>query len=172
MNKTAPTELQAFLYNQIPLARALGIQVKVANDESAVVTAPLESNKNHLNTAFGGSLGAVLILSGYTWLYHLMISRGFDCHVLIRRSETDYRRPVDTDFTAIAFRPAPEELERFLKNYEKKGTARISIAAEIRSADPSADQAACLFKGEFVAQKATDTHATATSSTATSAAKA
>ncbi len=152
MKSMSGQELQSFLYDQIPLARALGVSVKSANDEAAEVLSPLKPNLNHLGTAFGGSLGAVLILAGYTWLYQAMKSRGFNCHVLLRRSETDYRHPVDSDFSAKAIGPSPEDLKRFLQTYEKKGLARISLVAEIKNAG----EPACLFKGEFVAQRADD----------------
>lgn len=65
-----PTELTSFLHEQIPLARALSIEIIKADDHEALVMGPLAPNRNHMGTAFGGSLSAVLILSCYTWLFH------------------------------------------------------------------------------------------------------
>lgn len=144
-----PQELQNFLHLQIPMARALDVSVVEANDLKAVVRSPLEPNRNHLGTAFGGSLGALLILSGYTWLYHAMETRGHHVHVLLRKCETDYRAPVDTELIATAHKPA--DFQKFLKTFEAKGRARVTIHSEI--SDHTGD-AVCFFEGIFVAQKA------------------
>lgn len=146
--------LESFLHEQIPLAKALGVSVIEAHDERAEVRCPLAPNLNHLGTAFGGSLGAVLILAGYTWLYQAMESRGFKCHVILRRSEVDYREPVDHDFSAVAKGPFEEELEKFLQMYKKKGRARLTLEAEIATEKNGVSVVACRLQGEFVAQAA------------------
>ena len=96
----------------------------------------------------------MLILAGYTWLYQAMASRGLKCHVILRRSEVDYREPVDRDFAAIAKGPSQDDLERFLQTYRKKGLARISLEAEIFGEKNGAPTVACHLRGEFVAQAA------------------
>jgi len=148
-------ELQAFLHQQIPLSQALGAGVQKSDDESAEVSAPLAPNSNHLGTAFGGSLSALLILSGYTWLFHAMSARGHKCHVVLKRSEVDYVKPVTSAILATAKAPAQKDFEMFLKTYEKKGIARISILATISDSESSI---AARFLGEFVATAATESH--------------
>lgn len=143
-----PKQLQTFLYDQIPLARALGVSVVKADAISAVLKTPLEPNRNHLGTAFGGSLGAVLILSGYTWLYNALATRGHLCHVILQRHETDYLVPVDQTFETTARGPDEKEFERFLRTLERKGRARITLEAIVGSFD----RPACEFTGDFVAE--------------------
>lgn len=141
-------ELEAFLHAQIPLAQALGVTVVQADDSCAIVRAPLEPNRNHMGTAFGGSLAALLILSGYTWLYQLMAARRYHVHVILQKTETEYLYPVEDDIEARAEAPDDAAIERFLKTFEAKGRARISIRAEIKNGE---GKTGCVLRGDFVA---------------------
>lgn len=149
------TELQAFLHQQIPLSQALGVAVQRADDASAEVSAPLAPNSNHLGTAFGGSLSALLILSGYTWLFRAMSVRGHKCHVVLKRSEVDYVKPVTSSIIATATAPSEKEFDMFLKTFEKKGIGRVNISATISDSNSSI---AARLLGEFVATPATESH--------------
>ena len=61
--------LQAVLDAEIPITAAL--RLKVARFETGVLTlaAPLAPNINHKDTAFAGSLNAVLTLAGWSMLW-------------------------------------------------------------------------------------------------------
>ena len=142
-------ELQKFLYDQIPLARAMGVKIIEASEEQATLEAPLDSNSNHLDTAFGGSLGTLLILSCYTWLYQRMTLAGLSCHVLISESQTKYLNPVSTDLRATCHAPDEESFKTFLNFFQRKGVGRLKLKAYITTPDGKA----CEFSGEFVAQK-------------------
>lgn len=143
-----PSTLQSFILDQIPLVEALGVSIVRVDDELAELTAPLEPNRNHLGTAFGGSLGTILILAGYSWLYNAIEARGRKCHVVLKTSSVEYILPVNDTIKAIARAPALADFEKFLEAYEKKGTGRITIEASIESASG----VACKFRGEFVAK--------------------
>lgn len=146
-----PAALKKLLFEQIPLAEALQVEIARLDSEAAELTAPLEPNRNHLGTAFGGSLSAVLILAGYSWLYNAMSLRGFKCHVILKKSDIEYLKPVKSGFTAVAQSPNSRELEKFFDSFERKGTGRIVILAQI----DCADGLACRLRGEFVARGAT-----------------
>lgn len=137
--------LREFLHREIPLAQFMGIEITHANDESVEIRGPLEPSRNHLDTAFGGSIGAILILSCYTWLFHRLIGAGFDCHVLIKEGHTNYLRPVKEDLVATCTAPSKDEYDRFLEAFQRKGLAKIELSASLGD---SAE-----FKGVFVAQK-------------------
>ena len=143
------SQLEKFLSDQIPLTKALGVEVREANSTQAVLFAPLEPNRNHLGTAFGGSLAATLILAGYTWLYSYLEQEGHASHVLLKGSQTNYLHPVEQDFIISCRAPAETELNMFMEAFIRKGVARIFLESEIvtdygRSAT---------FRGEFVAKK-------------------
>jgi thioesterase domain-containing protein len=140
-----PAEIEAFLHEKIPLAQAMGVRVELCDPEAFVLTAPLEPNHNHLGTAFGGSLAALATLTGYTCLWHELDDR--DAHVVIRRSELDYRHPVRSTLRAICRRPEAGELAAFRSTFAKAGKARITLEVTIEEGER-----VCLhFSGDFVA---------------------
>jgi thioesterase domain-containing protein len=65
------SELQKILYSEIPLTKAIGIEVCEFTGLSLTLKAPLEKNINHKCTAFGGSLYSVAVLSGWGLIYLL-----------------------------------------------------------------------------------------------------
>lgn len=142
--KTA-AELESFLHEKIPLTVAMGVQVAACSDARLVLTAPLAPNRNHVQTAFGGSLHALATLSGYSLLWWLL--REPEAHIVIRESTIQYDRPVGGDLKAICCSPSPLELERFQRDFARKGKARLTLEAVIEF---NAEIAA-RFRGVFVA---------------------
>src|SRR5689334_15091534 len=111
--------LQDFIYDQIPLSRHLGLKISKIDELEAVVTAPLDINRNHMNTAFGGSLQAILVLSAYAWLFQIMKQKGYNCHVILQESSYEFFKPVSTDIKAICRSPKGTQLQKFLNTYAK-----------------------------------------------------
>ncbi len=142
--------LRDYLYSQIPLSKAMSVEIKQADLSGVEVTAPLAPNSNHMDTAFGGSLGTLLILSGYAYLFHRLQMSGIQCHVLIKESKTNYLLPVKEDLRAICVAPQEEDYAKFLGILQRRGIARIILTAYIETSEGRA----CLFSGEFIAQKA------------------
>jgi thioesterase domain-containing protein len=141
----SPAEIEAFLHEKIPLARAMGVQVEACDGEAFVLTAPLEPNHNHLGTAFGGSLAAVATLAGYACLWHALDDP--EAHVVIRRSELDYRHPVRGILRAICRRPEERGLAVFRATFAKTGKARIPLVVTIEEEG----RVRLHFRGDFVA---------------------
>lgn len=144
------SELQAYLYQQIPLSKAMGIELIEAGVERVELTAPLGFNSNHMDTAFGGSLATALILACYAYLFNRLDEFGFHCHVLIKESSINYLSPVREDLKAICMRPADDVFNQFLRTFERRGRARIVLSGFVETANHKA----CVFSGEFVAVKA------------------
>lgn len=147
MNKN---ELEQFLHQQIPISKAFGVKVIKADQQQVELLCPLEPNHNHLGTAFGGSLSAVAILAGYTWIFQELNRLGHQVHILLKHSEIEYHKPVKEDLRAVCDGSSGEAFENFLKAFEKKGLARIELKTEIKTSEG----VACTLQGEFVAQKA------------------
>lgn len=140
-------EVEAFLHAQIPLAKAMGVQVDAYNEEHLILTAPLEPNHNHLGTAFGGSLSAMATLAGYSLLWMALGER--DSHIVIRDGSIHYRHPVTSEIRAICRRPEPVTLARFRKHFERSGKARIRLTVHIEQ-----EGRVCVeFTGMYVAMK-------------------
>jgi len=138
-------EIERFLHSKIPLTAAMGVQVEAWNEDGLVLTAPLGPNHNHLGTAFGGSLAALLILSGYSLLW-LEIGDA-ETHIVVRKTSLDYLRPVEGVLRAVCARPAPEALSVFKETFARRGKARLELHATIESAGETAVE----FQGTFVA---------------------
>lgn len=138
-------DLEKFLHEKIPLTVAMGVQVAHCDDAGLVLTAPLAPNRNHLGTAFGGSLHALATLSGYSLLWWLL--RTPDAHIVIRESTIRYDKAVTGDLRAVCHAPAPEDLAGFRRDFGRKGKARLRLSAVIEQNGEVAVQ----FTGVFVA---------------------
>jgi thioesterase domain-containing protein len=144
--KTA-AELESFLHEKIPLTLAMEVHVAECDDTHIVLTAPLAPNRNHLQTAFGGSLHALATLSGYSLLWWLL--REPQAHIVIRESTIQYERPVRDTLRAVCCAPPWLELERFRRDFNRKGKGRIALEANIEHAG----EIAARFHATFVAMK-------------------
>lgn len=139
-------ELQKVLHSEIPLTKAIGIEVVEYNDRGLTLRAPLESNINHKCTAFGGSLYSVCVLSGWSLIYLLLREHGLSGHVVIQKSRTEFLKPVASDIVASCAFDSAEQCERLLRTYKRKGLARIRL----QSCVVCNDQASVLFEGAYV----------------------
>jgi thioesterase domain-containing protein len=124
-----PREIEQFFHAKIPLTAAMGVRVEAWDEQQLVLTAPLEPNHNHLGTAFGGSLAALLILSGYGLLW--LELGDADSHIVVRKTAVDYRRPVRDSLRAVCSRPGADQLAAFKETFARRGKARIELHATI-----------------------------------------
>lgn len=129
-------EMEEFLYRQIPLTRAMRVRVEDEDLRGLILSAPLEENHNHLGTAFGGSLAALMMLAGYVFLWLELNNR--DAHIVISKSRIKFRRPVKNTLRAVCGRPTAEELEKFRADFGAEGKARISLEVRIEENDQTA----------------------------------
>ena len=138
-------DLEKYLHDKIPLTVAMGVRVAECDDAHLILTAPLAPNRNHLGTAFGGSLHSLATLSGYSLLWWLL--RAPDAHIVIRQSEIRYEKAVTGELRAFCCAPAADELAGFRSDFARKGKARLRLAATIEQDGKLAVQ----FTGVFVA---------------------
>lgn len=139
--------IQELLHDKIPITRAMGVRVVEYDGRRLVLSAPLDANVNHLGTAFGGSLNALAVLSGYGLLW---LELGDDeCHIVIRDSSISYERPVRGELRATCTLPDAEALAEFKRTFRQRGRARITLSATIEDEGATAVR----FSGTFVALK-------------------
>src|SRR5260221_6536132 len=128
MNK----QLEAYLYQNIPITKALGIQVEDASLDKVVLFAPFANNINHKKTVFGGSLHAVATMACWTLLYvNLKKLRDLHVEIVITESDVRYLAPIDDDFKAVSVLPEEAEMARFIQMLRLKGKARIRLSAKM-----------------------------------------
>lgn len=138
-------ETERFLHEQIPITKAMGVEVAVCDETQLMLTAPLEANHNHLGTAFGGSLSAIATLAGYGLLWIQLADRS--AHIVVKSSSIQYHVPVRGEIRATCMAPDLEILSAFKTRFQKKGKARIRLHVTVEE-----DDRVCVdFEGIYVA---------------------
>jgi len=147
MSDALLSETESFLHEQIPLTRAMGVEVQSWDGRELCLTAPLEPNHNHLGTAFGGSLSALATLAGYSLLWLLLGDR--QAHIVIRDSSLRFRHPVRGELRALCHHPGEEAWQVFQSQFNSNGKARMALQVVILE-----ENRVCVeFQGVFVALK-------------------
>jgi thioesterase domain-containing protein len=139
--------LAALWAEGIPLAGAMAVEIRRADEEMLVLAAPLEPNRNHMGSAFGGSLHGLATLAG--WGVTLMAADPFGArHIIIRASQMRFRAPVAGELIATAALPTPTATVAFGITLARRNRARLTIPVSIEGPGGSI---AAHFVGEYVA---------------------
>ena len=126
-------ELTEYINKHIPLTYHLGAKITYYDGEMLEVIAPLEPNLNHRNTAFGGSISALGILSGWGLLFIKLKENNLKTRLVIQKSSLDFIEPIDAAFKASCIAPNDYEWSKFIKTIKKHGKARIRVESKITS---------------------------------------
>lgn len=145
----APAEavrlLQDYLDHAIPLVPQMQVRVVALDSEGLVLAAPLEPNRNHIGTVFGGSLNGLATLACWGLVWLALHGRG--AHIVIHEGHMKFLKPATVDFTARCALPAPEKLAEFVQQYEQRGRARLGLEALVFAGD----RKVATFDGRFAA---------------------
>jgi len=126
----SPDQLTAFLRHSIPLLNAVDIQVRVCTPQRIVVAAPLAANRNHHQTAFGGSLALMSILSGWALVHVGLAAEQLDARLVVQRSECRFDLPVGGELISEALRP-PEAWDHFIAALRSRGRSRVDLQTRV-----------------------------------------
>src|SRR5690606_29669592 len=129
------------------------VEVRVATPEEVILGAPLGPIINDRETAFGGSMSALAILSAWSLLHVKLTAGGYRTRLVIQRNSMSYGKPVLGYFTAHAKSPEPAQWQAFTRMLERKGRGRISVSSVLLY---EGDEVGAL-EGEFVALGSSDT---------------
>jgi thioesterase domain-containing protein len=143
-------ELEHYLHQHIPISAPMGITVVESTPAAIRLRAALAPNLNHRSTAFGGSVAAVGILSGWSLLRVNLGAIEPLPHIVIQRTRVEYLDPILADFDALSLRPTDEKWDRFLRSLTRRGKARLDIETEIFAGDQRVGH----LSSEFVALRA------------------
>ncbi len=124
-------EIQAYLYQHIPLSMAMEVELVRADAEQVVLRAPLAPNINHRETVFGGSASALAILSAWTLLYVRLQQAGLHSRVVIQRNSVEYQHAITDAFEAHAIMSDARLWQRFVHMLARKHRARINVHANL-----------------------------------------
>lgn len=136
--------LETKLHSEIPLSHFMQVKVIHADEKQIELQCPLGPNHNHVGTAFGGSLAALMVLAAYCQLFKIINETG---HVLLKTSSMNYMHPVEETLRAVCNAPTEEQVKKFKDAFAKKGKGRLTLTSQIVLAD---GRTACEMTGEFV----------------------
>lgn len=129
---TAASDLERFIRDTIPMARAMDLRIAAHDAESLRLHAPLGPNINDKGCAFGGSLGGLMTMAGWALVTLTLRRHGIDADVFVANEETRFRTPLTRDLEAVA-RLAPESSwQAFLDMFAARGRAQVWIDAAVR----------------------------------------
>jgi thioesterase domain-containing protein len=145
-----PRDWQRLLHETIPLTAFMQVAVSLLSDGRVRLDAPLAPNHNDKGTGFGGSIATLATLAGWVECQRLLdtVQCGQDVDIVVQHGETQYLAPVETDFHALPLAGAASDTDRFLRMFQRKGVARLTVAVEVRT-----DQCCARFEGDYVASR-------------------
>lgn len=120
------------VHETVPILAAMGIEVLESETGRAVAVLPFEPNRNHVGTAYAGSLfsvaevlGGVLALSSFTLEGYAPV---------VKSMSITYLKPALGDVTASAQLPA-EEIERILREATEAGKSDYELIVNVTDAN-------------------------------------
>jgi thioesterase domain-containing protein len=128
---TAEKRLTRYIAEHIPPAAAMGFVVRSVSATHIELAAPLAPNLNHRRSAFGGSISALAIMSGWGLLHYNCRRHGLRPMLVVQESQIRFRKPVLADFTARVTDFDPAEWDRFLRALQTRGKARMRLTSVI-----------------------------------------
>jgi thioesterase domain-containing protein len=139
--------VQNRIISEFALARHIGIVVERADDLGVVLAAPLIPNANYRGTAFGGSLFAIAVLTGWAWVTRYLEAGQLAADAVIQESTIRYVAPVRGELRATLTPPSADRVERFRKMLLRARRGRIGLRVDIHQETTLATE----FEGVFVA---------------------
>ncbi|MFY4759256.1 thioesterase domain-containing protein [Aliarcobacter butzleri] len=124
--------LENKLHNEIPLTKFMDLKITKYDEKELITIAPLNKNINDKDTAFGGSLATLTIISG--WSICWLISKELEINsenIVVIKNEHSYRKPVTKELICHTKRPTKDEIENLKNKLLLKKSASIKISSQI-----------------------------------------
>jgi thioesterase domain-containing protein len=116
----------------MPPVAAMQIRAVACDGEVIHLHAPLATNVNDKNCAFGGSLASIMTLSAWGLLTWRLAEEGIAADVYVADSQLRYLAPLQEDLLAEAHFGLGEDWDAFLRCFRDRGRARIGLQACVR----------------------------------------
>lgn len=142
-------KLTAFFHEHLPLIKHMELELESYDGQSLILTAPLEPNINDKQTAFGGSLYNVAVMTCWGMAFLKTQEYNIDCNQVVTRANIEYKSPVRGTIRAICKAPEQAVIDKFIGNYKARGKAKIDLAATITCGGKTAVN----FEGQYAILK-------------------
>lgn len=116
------------VHQTVPILGQMGIEVLESVPGRAVALLPFEPNRNHVGTAYAGSLFSVAEVLGGLLALQSFTLEGYA--PVVKSMSIDYLKPALTDVRATVEMSA-EEIERVLAEAVAKGKSNYELAATV-----------------------------------------
>lgn len=134
-NSIKADELKSYIRKSIPLTEFMDFNIDELTGFSVKVSVPIRTNGNHYNTAFGGSIATLGILSGWTLLHSKMKEENVKGTLVIKQSITKYIAPARTDFEAVCNDLTRENWNNFKSELSNNGKASLILHSQLFSSE-------------------------------------
>jgi len=142
-------EVKDILASGIPLSQFMQVEMIHCDGRSIQLQAPWEPNKNHKGAAFGGSLAAFAILTGWALIEVHLRTHSFPGELVIARSRMRFLRPITHELNSFCAFPPDYDLESHLKRMFARGRDSLDLSVTLGDVN----QPALTFEGTYMAIK-------------------
>ena len=126
-------KLSHYLMTNIPLCKAMALEVREFNSQELVFFAPLAPNINDKGTAFGGATASLLTICGWSVVWLLSQAMQPEIDIVIRQSQVRYHRPAESDLWIRCPLPDADTWHHFTLGIQRKKRARITLKPILES---------------------------------------
>lgn len=151
VSQRALERLEQLIREKMPITEHLAFSLSWTAS-GLVATAPLEANRNHADTVFGGSLSMLATLTGWATVQLVLQEAKEAAQVVIQESCIEYLKPVRDDFSMMCAWPDEDTIERFRATLHRWGRARLSLCCCVGQ---DCDQAVT-YEAQYVALRGGD----------------
>jgi thioesterase domain-containing protein len=137
--------LSSKIQSSIKITDAMGITVTDFSNSSLTLSAPIEKNINDKSTAFAGSIYSLLVLASWALIEGSLKKQGIDADVMVTESSVEFKKAVNSDFTAKATFENSGTIPDFSSLLSGNGKTGIKMVSEIQQKD----ETAVIFRGLF-----------------------
>lgn len=123
------------------------VRVVAVTANRIVLRAPLQPNRNHQQTAFGGSISTLALLAGWALVHARLEAEGVAHNLVVKDQETSYLHAITDPLVAEATLKSEADWVRFTKTMKRHHKAAITVGAELKQGTTPAAR----FRATFVA---------------------
>ena len=139
-------EFEKFLYQSIPITKAMELSVIDFTPSKVKISAKLEPNINHKSTAFGGSINSLMTITGWSLVFANIKDIDPNAHIVISKSNIKYLKPIRKDFIAECILTNEGDRRKLFEMYNKHQKGFITLKVQCYDNDTLLAE----FEGRFV----------------------
>lgn len=136
--------LEKYLLNSIPILKHHKFKLNYLAENSIQLSAPISENKNHYDTAFGGSISTLGIVTGWALLLYKVKKENLPLRLVIQQNSIHYKKPIFSDFISKA-EINTEHWNEFIETSLQKGKAKVMMEIKISSNEVICAEQNCFY---------------------------